>query len=95
MQHTELCSVSCGSLDGKEVCERMDPCMYMTESLHGSPETFTALLIGYTSAQSKKFLKRVTIRTLKITYKTLSISSRQHYSGWYSPSLKRKQWGEQ
>ena len=39
----------------------------MTEPLHCSPETFTALLIGYSSVQCKKFLQCVTIRKLKIT----------------------------
>ena len=49
----ELCSVLCGRKDGREVWERMDICM--AESLHHSPETITALSIGYTPIQNKKF----------------------------------------
>ena len=37
---------------------RMDTCVRMAESLCYSPETITALLIGYTSIQNKKFLKK-------------------------------------
>ena len=53
VQHRELCSMLCGSLDGKEVWGRMDTCIYMAESLFYSPETFTTLLIGYTAIQNK------------------------------------------
>ena len=35
------------SLDGRAVWGRMDTCIRMAESLHCSPETITALLIGY------------------------------------------------
>ena len=49
----ELCSMFCGSLDGRGVWVRMDTCICMTESL----ETITALLIGYTGIQNEK-LKR-------------------------------------
>ena len=34
----------------------MEACIYMVESLHSSPETITALLIGYTYPQYKMFL---------------------------------------
>ena len=44
----------CGSLDQRGVWGRMDPCMYMTESLQRSPEAVTTLLIGYTPIQNKK-----------------------------------------
>ena len=44
--HMELCSVSCASLDGREVWGRMDTCACMAESFHCSPETITKLLIG-------------------------------------------------
>ena len=33
----------------------MDTCICMAESLHYSPENITALLIGYTPIQNKKF----------------------------------------
>ena len=50
VQLMELCSVLCGSLDGREVWGRMD-----TYSLLCSPETITTLLISYTPIQNKKF----------------------------------------
>ena len=46
--HRELCSMLCGSLDGRGVWERMDTCICMAESLCCTPETITTLLIGYT-----------------------------------------------
>ena len=42
-----LCSVLCGSLDGRGVWGRMDACICMTESLCSPHETLTTLLIGY------------------------------------------------
>ena len=39
IQHTKLCSVLHGSLDGRGVGGRTDTCLYMAESLHCSPET--------------------------------------------------------
>ena len=53
----EFCSVSCGSLNGRVVCGRMDTCICIVESLHYPPETITALLIGDTSIQNKTFKK--------------------------------------
>ena len=50
----ELCTVLCGSLDGRGVWGRMDTCIYMTGSLLYSPETITTLLIGYTATQMEK-----------------------------------------
>ena len=57
VEHRELCSMLCGSLDGRGVWERMDTCICMAESLCCSPETITTLLIGFTPIQNKKFLK--------------------------------------
>ena len=54
----ELCSMLCGSLDGREVWGRMDTGICMAESLPCSPETITTLLIGSTPIQNKKFKKR-------------------------------------
>ena len=42
----------CGSLEGKGVWRRMDKCIWVAESLGGSPETITALFIGYTPVQN-------------------------------------------
>ena len=36
----------------------MDTCILMAESLHGSPETVTILLICYTPIQNKKLKKK-------------------------------------
>ena len=44
--HIELCSMLCGSLDGRGVWGKIDTCIYMAEFLHCSPETITTLLIS-------------------------------------------------
>ena len=44
----ELCSMLCGSLNGRGVLGRMDTCVYMAELDCCVPETITTLLIGYT-----------------------------------------------
>ena len=49
-EHRELCSILCGSLDGRGFWGRMDVCVSMTESLYCSPETTTTLLISYVFA---------------------------------------------
>ena len=54
----ELCSMLCGSLDGRGVWRRMDTCICMAEALHCSPETITTLLISYTPIQNKKFKRK-------------------------------------
>ena len=56
VQHMELCSVLCGSLDGTEVWERMDTWICMTESLCCSPETITTLFANHLYPD-KKFKK--------------------------------------
>ena len=58
-QHRELCSVLWGSLDGRGVWGRMDPCVCTAESLRWSPETITTLLIGYNPIQNKKLRKKI------------------------------------
>ena len=45
--HRELCSTSCGSLDGSGVCGRMDACICTAEALCSPPETITTFLTGY------------------------------------------------
>ena len=45
--HETLLSV-CGSLDGRGIWGRLGTCVCITEALCRSPETVTALLIGYT-----------------------------------------------
>ena len=59
----ELCSVLCGSLDGRGDLERMDTCIWMAESLCCPPGTITTLLIKYTPIQNKKF-KKYKIKTI-------------------------------
>ena len=46
--YRELCSMLCGSLDGKEAWRRRDTYIRVAEFLHCSPETITTLLTGYT-----------------------------------------------
>ena len=58
----ELCSILCASLDGKGVCGRMDTCICMAESLHGSPETTTILLICYTPIQNVFGFKKLKLK---------------------------------
>ena len=53
----ELCSVLCGSLDGRGFWGRMDTCICMAEFLCCPPETITTLLIGYPPKQNKKLKK--------------------------------------
>ena len=52
--YMELCSMLCGSLDGRGIWGRMDTCICMAESLHCSPETIIILLIGYIPKKSLK-----------------------------------------
>ena len=59
VEHRELCSVLCGSLDGRAVWGRMDTCICPTESLHCSPETVTTLLISYTQYKIKNEKKQL------------------------------------
>ena len=61
------CSVLRASLDGRGVWERRDTCVCMAESLCCSPETITALLIGYNPIQNKKvnFKKRAFLEKRK------------------------------
>ena len=47
-----------GSLDQRGVCESMDICIYMTESLPCSYETITTLLTKSTVIQNKMFKKK-------------------------------------
>ena len=51
VQHMELCSTLCGSLDGREVWGRMDTCVCTAASLHCSNETITILLICHSPVQ--------------------------------------------
>ena len=46
----------CVSLDERGVWGRMDTCVSVTESLHGSSETITTLLTGYTPIQNKVYI---------------------------------------
>ena len=59
IQHMKLCSMLCGSLNGKGVWGRMDICVFMAESLCYSPETITTLFIKqlYPNKKLLSFLK--------------------------------------
>ena len=58
LKHSELCSMSCGSLERRGVWGRMDTWTCMVESLCCSPETITTLLISYTPIRNKMFKKQ-------------------------------------
>ena len=53
----ELCSMLCGSLDGRGVWGRMGTCVCMVGSLCCPPETITTLLIRNTPIQNWKWKK--------------------------------------
>ena len=46
-----------GSLGGRGLWGRMDPCISVAESLHCSPGTITTLLIDYTPNKIKSLKK--------------------------------------
>ena len=52
VQHTELCSTLCGSLDGRGAWGRLDTCMCVAECFPCSPGTISAFFIGYVVIQS-------------------------------------------
>ena len=66
VQHGELCSRLCGSLDGRGVWGKMDTCICMAESLHCSLETITTLLTGYTPTQNKKYKVKTNKRKMNL-----------------------------
>ena len=55
VQHMELCSVLCGSLDGSGAGRRMGTCVCMAEALLCSSKTVTTLLAGYIPVQKNFF----------------------------------------
>ena len=65
VESMELCSMLCGSLDGRGVWGRMDTWISMAESFRCSPELITTLLTGYTPTHNKKFKKRAAILATK------------------------------
>ena len=64
----ELYSMLCASLDGMGVWGRMDTCIYLTESLHYSPETITTLLIISTSIQNVFGDQKIQLKKRKNIY---------------------------
>ena len=56
VQHRELCSELCGSLDGSGAWGRT--CVQMAECLFCSSETIITLLICYTPVQNRKVKKK-------------------------------------
>ena len=63
----------CASLDGRGVWGRKDTRICMSESLHCSPETITALLINYTPIQKFFFLS---LRIFFFLYKAFFLNWR-------------------
>ena len=60
VEHRDLCSMLCGSLDGRGARGRMDTCVWMADSLRCPPETITAFSRLYPNAFF--FLKRMVLR---------------------------------
>ena len=54
--HMQLCSMLCGSLDGRGVWGKMDTCICMAQSLLCSVETIITLLISDTPIQNKFYI---------------------------------------
>ena len=79
VQHMELCSMLCDSLDGREVWERMDTCKCMAESLCCPPETTTTLFIGYgfSSVQSLSCVQLFATPWIAARQVSLSITKSQ------------------
>ena len=61
----EPCSMICGSLDGKRVCETTDTCICMAESFCCSLENIIILLIGHTPVQHVLGVKKLKLKTKK------------------------------
>ena len=57
LYHMDLCSVLCGSLNGRRVWGRMNTDICMVKSLGCLPETYITLLIGYSPIKIK--LKKI------------------------------------
>ena len=57
VKHIELCSLLCGSPDGRGVWGTMHTCICMAVSLRSPPETITMLSIDSTPIQNKKLKK--------------------------------------
>ena len=55
VEHMDLCSSLCGSLDGRGVWGRVATCICKAEFLCCAPETITTLLISYTPVHNKEF----------------------------------------
>ena len=72
----ELCSVLCGSLDGRGVWGRMDTGICTAESLCCSPETITTLLIGHAPIQNKEFKVREKTKREKVEGNVLKVQRR-------------------
>ena len=53
----ELCSVLCGSLDGRGVWGRVDACVCTAESLRHVPETITTFFVNWLYSAAAKLLQ--------------------------------------
>ena len=60
VQRRELCSMLCGSPDGRGVWGRMDTCICMAEPFCCPPETVTTLLTNYSPTLNRKLKKKQT-----------------------------------
>ena len=53
VQHGELCSMLCSSLEGRGVWGRMDTCLCVAESLCHPPEIIITVLISKSPIKNK------------------------------------------
>ena len=84
----ELCSILCGSLDGRGVWGEMDTHIGMVESFCYSPKTITTLLISYTPIQNKKFKeKKITISVRSTLNSNVYHMSLYQYSNQHLKNL--------
>ena len=68
---------------GGVICERMNTCICMAESLHYSPETITTLLIAYALMQKKNIFLKASHINMSI-YLSIYLSL-YHPSVYYLP----------
>lgn len=76
VQHMELCSMVCGSLDRRSL-GRMDTCICMAESLRCSPETITTLFVNQLYHNTK-------LKVLKIKRNKLMKGVEEHSRTFHS-----------
>ena len=83
----ELCSMLCGSLDGRGIGGRMDTYICMAKSHRYSPEISTTLFTGYTDIQNKKLKRNRLSLKKKVNIWICSLPIKLFYSGLLIASI--------